>query len=137
MHTWNLQLRLNRTPTDDEVDALSEAGLDDAAVSGDLLDVDREASALIDALTSTLSQIETVPGLPAVARFDDDPVTLTDAAQGLQGIRTAESLRLLAEGKHGPAGFPAPLVNTGKIRVYSWSQIVVHLKNLGDPVIAA
>lgn len=137
MHTWNFQLRLNRTPNDDEVDALYEAGLDDAAVSGDLLDVDREASTLIDALTSALSQIKTVLGLHAVARVDDDPVTLTDAAQRLQGIRTAESLRLLAEGKRGPGGFPAPFVDTGKIRVYSWSQIAVHLQNLGDPVIAA
>lgn len=32
MKTWNFQLRLNRAPTDDEVEALYEAGLDDAGV---------------------------------------------------------------------------------------------------------
>jgi hypothetical protein len=55
-----------------------------------------------------------------------DAVTLTDAAQRL-GRRTAESLRLLAEGKRGPGGFPAPIVDTGKLRVYSFAEITAWL----------
>jgi hypothetical protein len=134
METWNFHLRLNRIPTDDEIDALYDAGLDDAAISGATIDVDREAADLLEAITSALVQIRAVPGLYAVGLLDDDAVTLTDAAQRLDGVRTAESLRLLANGTRGMGGFPEPLVDTGKIRVYSFIAILRYLRTLGDPV---
>lgn len=134
METWNFQLRLNRTPTDDEIDVLYEAGLDDAAISGTTIDVDREAGSLLEAITSALLQIRTVPGLHAIGLLDDDAVTLTDAAQRLGGVRTAESLRLLANGERGGGGFPAPIADTGKIRVYSFMAILRYLRLMGDPV---
>ena len=134
METWNFQLRLNRVPTDEEIDALYDAGLDDAAVSGATIDVDREAPSLLEALISALMQIRTIPELYAVGLLDDDAVTLTDAAQRLGGLRTAESLRLLANGDRGPGGFPAPIADTGKIRVYSFTSILRFLEAMGDPV---
>lgn len=135
MDTWNFQLRLNRVPTDDEIDALYDAGLDDAAVNGVLLDVDREAPTLLEAVTSALVQVRVVDGLHAVGLLDDDAVTLSDAAQRIKGVRSAESLRLLAMGERGPGGFPLPLVDTGKVRVYSFQEILRFLREeLGDPV---
>jgi len=65
-----------------------------------------------------------------------DAVTLTDAAQRL-GRRTAESLRLLAEGKRGPGGFPAPVVDTGKLRVYSFAEIAAWLREALDEDVPA
>ena len=57
---------------------------------------------------------------------------MSDAAQRLGG-RTAESLRLLAEGKRGPGGFPLPIADTGKVRVYSWTEITQWLREaLGE-----
>lgn len=132
MSTWNFQLRLNREPTEEELDALYEAGLSDAGFEGSLVDVDRDAPTLLDAVRSAAGQIRTVAGLRAVGLETQDAVTLSDAAQRL-GRRTAESLRLLADGKRGPGGFPRPLVDTGKVRVYSWAEIVTWLREaLGE-----
>jgi hypothetical protein len=132
MTTWNFQLRLNREPTEDEFDALYEAGLSDAGIEGTLVDVDRDANSLLLAVTSAVDDIRHVPGLRAVAVEHDDAVTLSDAAQRL-GRRTAESLRLLAEGKRGPGGFPLPIADTGKVRVYSWTEITQWLRDsLGE-----
>lgn len=134
MNTWNFQLRLNREPTEDEFDLLYEAGLDDCGFNGSLIDCDREAGSLLEAVVSVAVDIRKVPGLRAVGVENQDAVTLTDAAQRL-GRRTAESLRLLAEGKRGPGGFPAPIVDTGKIRVYSFAEITQWLREaLGEDV---
>jgi hypothetical protein len=132
MTTWNFQLRLNREPTEDEFDALYDAGLSDAGIEGTLVDVDRTAESLLTAVTSAVQDIRRVPGLRAVAVEHDDAVTLADAAQRL-GRRTGESLRLLAEGKRGPGGFPPPIADTGKVRVYSWTEITQWLRDaLGE-----
>jgi hypothetical protein len=135
METWNFQLKLNRAVTDEEMDQLYEAGLNDAAItSGGIVDVDREAPSLLEAVISAVAQVRAVKGLFAVMLLEDDAVTLTDAAQRLGGVRTAESLRLLAEGRRGPGTFPAPIADTGRIRVYSWAQISEFLAELGDEV---
>jgi hypothetical protein len=134
MTTWNFQLRLNREPTEDEFDALFEAGLADAGFEGSLVDVDREAPSLLNAVASAAEQIRTVPGLRAIGVETQDAVTLADAAARL-GRRTAESLRLLAEGRRGPGGFPRPIVDTGKVRVYSWAEITAWLREaVGEDV---
>lgn len=134
MTTWNFQLRLNREPTPDEFDALFDAGLADVGIEGSLVDADREAPTLLDAVTSVATQIRAVPGLRAIAVEHQDAVTLSDAAQRL-GRRSAESLRLLAAGERGPGGFPRPIADTGKVRVYSWSEITTWLREaMGEDV---
>lgn len=134
MAVWNFQLRLNREPTEAEFDALYRAGLSDAGIEGTLVNVDREAPGLILAVASVVQQIRTVPGLRTIGIETQDAVTLTDAAQRL-GRRTAESLRLLAEGKRGPGEFPSPIVDTGKLRVYSFTEITAWLREaLGEDV---
>jgi hypothetical protein len=134
MTTWNFQLRLNREPTEDEFDAMFEAGLSDVGIEGTLVDVDREAPTLLRAVASAADQIRTVPGLRAVSVETQDAVTLADAAQRL-GRRTPESLRLLAEGKRGPGGFPTAIVDTGNVRIYSWAEITDWLHEaLGEDV---
>jgi hypothetical protein len=134
MTSWNFQLRLNREPTEAEFDALYEAGLSDSGIEGTLIDIDREAPNVLLAIASVVQQIRTVPGLRAVGVETQDAVTLADAAQRL-GRRTAESLRLLAEGKRGPGGFPTPIVDTGRLRVYSFAEITTWLHEaLGEEV---
>jgi parvulin-like peptidyl-prolyl isomerase len=134
MTSWNFQLRLNREPTEAEFDALYEVGLSDSGIEGTLIDIDREAPNVLLAIASVVQQIRTVPGLRAVGVETQDAVTLADAAQRL-GRRTAESLRLLAEGKRGPGGFPTPIVDTGRLRVYSFAEITTWLHEaLGEEV---
>ncbi|MPZ64494.1 MAG: hypothetical protein GEU83_02855 [Pseudonocardiaceae bacterium] len=128
MQTWSFQLVLNRAPSDEEVDQLYEAGLDDCSVivggagQTSYIDCDRVADTLLDAVISVAAHVRTVPGLRAIGAGSDDSVTLRDAAQRLG--RSAESMRLLADGKRGPGGFPVPVVSTGNVRIFSWADIV-------------
>lgn len=50
----------------------------------------------------------------------EDLVSLRDISQRVG--RTYESVRLLAAGKRGPGGFPAPL-STGQWALYSWAEV--------------
>lgn len=125
MRVWSFTLRLNRVPAPDELDALYEAGLDDAVPEGDLLHVDREEGTLVDAVWSAAREVATVPSLHAVRLERDDAVTLRDIAQRLG--RTYESVRLLAEGSRGPGGFPAPLLDTTAGRIWSWHDVAAWL----------
>ncbi|MFI7634931.1 hypothetical protein [Nonomuraea sp. NPDC049400] len=139
MITWDFRITLNRAPTDDELDALYEAGLDDCSISGfrdgnSYVMCDREAESLMDAIESVLIQIRTVPGLWATGVGEDDGVTLGDAARR-HGGRTQASLRQLATGQRGPGGFPKPLIEADNISLYSWAEISEWLRTeMGDDI---
>lgn len=120
--TYSFTLQLNRVVRDDELDAIFEAGLDDAAVEGDLMHVDREAPNLLEAVWSAARQIVAAgERLHAERVVWDKLVTLREIAQ--RTGRTYESVRLLAEGLRGPGGFPEPEVDTQTGRVWAWSAI--------------
>ncbi|MGP3916802.1 hypothetical protein [Nonomuraea sp. 10N515B] len=134
MITWDFDITLNRAPTDEEADALFEAGLDDCSIAGANLMCDREAETLLDAIESVLIQIRTVPGLWATGVGEDDGVTLGDAARR-HGGRTQASLRQLAMGQRGPGGFPKPLIEADNISLYSWAEISEWLRTtMGDDI---
>ena len=131
MTVWTFTLRLDRVPTDGEVNALFEAGLDDASVTGAALMIDREAESLLAAVASAVTEVRSVPGLRAIGVDNcGDAVTLSDISQRLEGRRTGESLRLLATGRRGLGGFPPPVVDTGKVRVYSWAEVSAWLRDV-------
>jgi hypothetical protein len=75
MQTYEFVLRVDREVTGDEIEALYEAGLSDAAVEtgplGTLLDFSREAESRDAAVTSAITDVRKVPGL--------DPVLETSA----------------------------------------------------------
>jgi len=129
MATWTFTLRLNREPTDAELDALFEAGCDDSAPEGSLLHFDREADTLLHAVWSAARDVSTVADLRALGVMRHDLASLREVAVWLD--RTYESVRLLAEGKRGPGGFPTPVVDNPAGRLYSWKEVVdwsiVHL----------
>jgi hypothetical protein len=137
--TWSFTILLDREPTDDEFNAMYDAGLDDSSISDEfgehLMGMDREAPSLFAAIISSVRDLRSMNGpRPIGVRFDDS-VTLSDISLRLHGTRTAESLRLLAAGKRGPGGFPPPRLDTGKLRVYSWAQVATWLRDvLGDDV---
>jgi hypothetical protein len=139
MITWNFRVTLNREPTDDEVDALYEAGLDDCAVAGHRdgsvqLMCDRDADSLMEAILSVLVQIREVEDLWAVGIGQGDGVTLGDAARR-HGGRTQASLRQLAAGQRGPGGFPEPVIEADHISVYSWAEVSEWLRTeMGDDI---
>ncbi|MBW1601708.1 hypothetical protein JJV70_06190 [Streptomyces sp. JJ66] len=139
MTEWSFDVVLNREPTDAEADALFEAGLDDCGVvlggrgQPSYLSCHREAPDLVAAVLAVAAEVRTVPGLRAVRARHDDLVTLGAAAQRTNGLRTRESLRLLAGAKRGPGGFPAPVNEDGGARLYSWTEVATWLREvLGD-----
>jgi len=134
VEAWSFELELSRPPTGVEIDALYEAGLDDATVATRTLGVDREAPSLLDAVVSVLQQLAAVADLHAVALVDDDAVTLQEAGQRLAGVRSAESLRQHAAGARGSGGFPRPVMEAGKVSLYSWGAVLGYLRGLGDDV---
>jgi hypothetical protein len=136
-HTWTnghiqmFTLVLDRAPTDEEFDALVEAGCDDASFGVEhglaVAEFDREAPTLADAIASAVTAIESV-GLRAVRVMDQDLLSLADIAERIGQSR--ESVRRYATGERGPGGFPPP-VNPGREGVvfYRWSEVAPWLRD--------
>jgi hypothetical protein len=123
---YEFALKLNRELSDDELEALYEAGLDDAGIEtgplGTLADFTREAPSLAEAIASAVRDIEKVPGLRATGVQCDNTVTAADIA-GRVGV-SREAVRLWATGQRGPGRFPKPaLITTGGEKVWDWPQV--------------
>jgi hypothetical protein len=126
MSSYEFSLRLNREVTDTEVEALYEAGCSDAAVEtgplGAMVEFDRQAPSLAEAITAAVRDIEKVPGLRAVGLACDSMVTLLGISERAGVSR--EAARLWASGLRGPGGFPRPLMITpGGESVWEWEQV--------------
>ena len=111
---------------EDTVEALFEAGCDDATIGGinniGTADFAREARSLADAIVTAIAAVESVPGLRVRRLEPDDLVTIPDIAERLG--RTAESVRLLANGERGGGTFPAPISHlVTKHRMWRWSDV--------------
>ncbi len=112
--------------SDDLIDALYEAGCDDALVGRtdgiQYLDFDREASRLDQAFLSAIADIERVPGVEVVRIADAGLVSMADI--GKRTRRTRESVRLLVAGERGPGGFPPPVTDPrSRYRLWRWSEV--------------
>jgi len=95
---------------DDYLDALFEAGCDDALAGStdgvQYLDFDRESDSLSDAIMSAISDVETIPGVEVVRIADAGLISMAEIAE--RTGRTRESVRLLVAGDRGPGDFPPP-----------------------------
>lgn len=125
--------------TDEALNALAEAGCDDATVgsSGGVqhLDFDREASSYLAAVLSAVDDVETaVPGVRVVRVLPDEYVTLAEIAQ--RTGRTRESVRLLSIGERGPGGFPPPAARGAeRNKLWRWAEVASWFASaLGEPV---
>lgn len=126
MTSYEFTLKLNRDVTDEELDALYEAGCDDAGIEtgplGAFADFDREASSLAHAIASAVRDIEKVPGLRAVGVRCDHMVNLLGIAER-SGV-SREAARLWSTGKRGPGGFPKPtLITAGGEQIWDWLEV--------------
>lgn len=126
MTSYEFTLKLNREVTDDEIDALYEAGLDDAGIEtgplGSVADFNREAPSLVSAIASAVRDIEKVPGLRAVGVECDNMVTMLGIAERAGVSR--EAVRLWATGRRGSGHFPRPvLITPGGEQVWDWEQV--------------
>lgn len=131
MSSYEFSLRLNREVTDAEIEALYEAGCSDAAVEtgplGTLIEFDREAGSLVEAITTAVLDVEKVPGLSAVGLACDNIVTILTIAERTGVVR--EAVRLWATGKRGPGNFPPPVaITSGGEKLWDWDQVVPWLQ---------
>ncbi len=98
---------------EDYLDALFEAGCDDALVGStdgvQYLDFDREADSLSNAIMSAISDVETITGVEVVRIADAGLISMAEIAE--RTGRTRESVRLLVAGERGPGGFPPPVTD--------------------------
>ena len=128
VHVFSLVL--DRAPTDDELDALFEAGCDDAgfeiASDGCVAGFDREAPSLAEAIASAVHDIEST-GFVVIRALDEDMLTLGDIADRIG--RSREAVRRYAAGERGPGGFPQPM-NPGRdgTTFYRWSEVAPWLR---------
>lgn len=134
MPVFDFALRLNRVPTDDEIEILYEVTNGDADVewnpdtSYGAVTLNREADTLINAIVSAVHDIEQVSGLRVVGAGQDDLVTMLDIARRID--RTRASVRMLVNGQRGPGGFPYPvLVTTGGEKVWNWPEAAEWLRD--------
>lgn len=123
--------------TDEALNALAEAGCEDATVgsSGGVqhLDFDREASSYLAAVLSAIADVEmAVPGVRVVRVLPDEYVTLADIAE--RTGRSREGVRLLSIGERGPAGFPPPAARgSGRNKLWRWAEVASWLTSeLGE-----
>ena len=128
MSTFHFTLIVEGPDLQDEsrIDALFEAGCDDAAIGLSdgiqFVDFDREAGSLDHAILSAVDDLEKLEGVEVVRIADAGLASLADIAVRLG--RTRESVRLLVSGARGPGGFPKPVTDPrGRYRLWRWSDV--------------
>lgn len=124
---YEFTLLLEREPTDEEAGRLAETSPELIAIEGPqpvTAEVAVDAETLADAISTALAAIESV-GVAVTGVGSDDLVSLKDIAT--RTGRTYEAVRLLATGKRGPGGFPAPY-STGQWSLYSWALVSAWLE---------
>lgn len=111
--------------TDERLDALYEAGCDDATFStkGALTfgDFDREAPLLIDAVLSAVAAVESVEGLEVLHVDPDELVYASEIA--VRASRTRGSIGHLISGVRGPGDFPPPAHHATRNPLWRWSEV--------------
>jgi hypothetical protein len=118
------------------IDAVFEAGCDDAAVGRvdgiQYVDFDREAASLDQAIISAVADLERINGVAVVRIADAGFVSMADIAARIG--RTREGIRLLITGARGPGGFPPPVTDPrSRYRLWRWSDVAHWLtKHLGE-----
>lgn len=125
-HSFTLIVEGPDLQSDEVIDALFDAGCDDALVGRadgiQYLDFDREADSLEDAVLSAVAGIEQVDGVEVVRIADAGLVSMADIAA--RTGRTRESIRLLISGERGQGGFPAPVTDPrSRYRLWRISEV--------------
>jgi len=126
MKTHNFMLILNRAMDEATSDLLFEAGLDDAAVTAfdghPALDVDREASTLLDAIASAITQAESVTGIQVLRVEGEELVSQADIAERTDRSRHAVNHWIRRDAE--TSGFPEPAYGTStRSALWRWVDV--------------
>ena len=128
-HEFSLLVEGRSFADDDVVNALYEAGCDDALLNIDngvqTIDFEREAATLYEAVLSAIANVESVEGLRVIRVIDVDLLSMSAIADRVG--RTRESVRLYAKGARGPGGFPPPVNRheDGRYHLWRWTDVAL------------
>jgi hypothetical protein len=127
---WTFRLTLTGLDlSDEQLDALFEAGCDDAAFSlerdGMVLGLfDREAETQEDAVLSAIENVERAGVGARAVRVAQDDDWLTASEIAVRVGRTRQSIGQLIRGDRGPGGFPVPVARHGSPNpLWSWDEV--------------
>ncbi len=125
MAEHHFELTISGELTDARLDALVEAGCDDATFSskGNLTfaDFTREAPTMLAAVISAIQAVETVESLEVLHVDPDELVWASEIAQRIG--RTRQSVDQLIKGQRGPGGFPPPATHATRNPLWRWSDV--------------
>lgn len=125
MAEHHFELTIRGALTDARLDALFEAGCDDATFStkGDLTfgAFDREAPTLLEAVVSAIASVESIEGLEVLHIDPDELVWASEIAE--RTGRTRQSVDMLIKGLRGPGGFPAPASHATRNPLWRWLEV--------------
>lgn len=127
LHEFTLVISGPKELTGNDLDALFEAGFDDATFTERdgliFVDIARKGADALNVISEAIHVLErTLRGSVVVRVEPDDLVTLSGIAERTK--RSRESVRLLVEGKRGPGGFPRPVTLVdSKSRLWRWSDV--------------
>jgi len=140
-HTFQVVFTLpGGSSLEPHLDALQAAGCDDAAFLGPAVDgtfiaeFDREAPSFTTAVVSALEALRSALPDVRLLRVQPEDIVSLSAIAARTG-RTDESVRLLAQGRRGPGGFPptAGWIND-KTQVWRWADVARWFADaLGEP----
>ncbi len=127
MAEHNFELMIRGELDDDRLDALYEAGCDDATFSSKdgiiTAEFDRGGPSLFDAVISAIEAVESVGGLEVLQVSPDELVWASEIAS--RTGRTRQSIDQLIKAKRGPGGFPAPASHATRNPLWRWSEVEV------------
>ena len=130
MTEWTFRLTLRGIElTDEQLDALYEAGCDDGSFSAEpdgtvLGFFDREAPTEQDAVISAIVEVEQAGIGARVLRVEADDDWLTGSEIAARVGRSRQSIALLARGERGPGDFPAPVARQRSSNpLWSWAEV--------------
>jgi predicted transcriptional regulator len=131
MDTHNFMLILDGPIDEATSDLLFEVGLDDAAVTAfaghPALDVDREAPTLLDAITSAVTQVESVADIHVVRVEGEELVSQADIAERTGRSRQAVNHWIRRDAES--SGFPAPAYGTStRSPLWRWTDVQAWLE---------
>jgi predicted DNA-binding transcriptional regulator AlpA len=109
---------------EEDLDALYEAGCDDAIVSFDAgqseIEFDRAAPSLLEAIRTAIAATESAGA--TVVRVEPDSLVPASAIAERMG-RTRQSVDMLIKGQRGPGSFPPPVAGASRHPLWRWSEV--------------
>ncbi len=126
MKTYSFMLILNRPIDEATSDLLFEAGLDDAAVTAfdgqPALDVDRDASTLLGAIASAITEAESVAGIQVIRVEGEELVSQADIAE--RTGRSRQAVNHWVKRDADSSGFPEPAYGTAtRSPLWRWAEV--------------